>query len=62
MNEAFEDKLKELKLAFTGEPVFGITAAAIQSAYRDASTGCGCGGCGGGCSGCSSAAACTAKV
>jgi len=34
----------------------------MQSAYRDASRGCGCSGCGGGCSGCSSAAACTAKV
>jgi len=60
MNEALEDKLKELELAFAIPHFVAVTEYDIEKAR--AGTGCGCGGCGGGCSGCSSAAACTAKV
>lgn len=54
MNEKFEEKLKELKLAFSQEPIFGITAVAIRQAYADA-CGCGCSACGkaSSCAGCS---------
>ena len=62
MNEALQDKLKELQLAEAVPHFYGVTAYDIERARADIRCGCGCSTCGTGCAGCDSAGCGAAMV